>query len=255
MIDIGSQIIDIIKYKYKHIKYYTIKLIFESKLKNSPELKSWFNQYGSSQLLYTFLCASLMNSIFYSDNNIMIHNKIFLSKLVKTKFINEPFPNNLNCNYIHPNVKCLPDIQHVTLNSFIRLSKLYSKIAFLTIIINIIKKKPIKLVPTLINIIRSASFLSLYGAIYRMIICYRLDKNDTTIFISYCATILGSFTFQIENHNKRGILNKFLLCMSIHDLTSKLGLDSNNWKYIFIIALLYSIKVRDVKQTLLTLLF
>jgi len=257
MFDISSKIINIVNYRLDNIKYYTIKLLVESHIHNSPYLKSILKKYGSSQLLFTFFCSTLINSMFYNNNNIMSNYRIFIAKFGRWKFDKEDYiPVNGGCSYIHDrNITCYNDIMRIFYRSFTKLSILYSKLALVLILYKLYNKKQINIIFIVSGIIKSSSFLSFFGVLYRVIMCYNLNTNHNfSVFTSQAALTFGSVAFQLESPNRRPIINKYLLSLYIHDITSQLGLNSKLWNYIFIIALLYSIKIRTIDKTVLSLL-
>jgi hypothetical protein len=98
----------------------------------------------------------------------------------------------------------------------------------------------------------------LLGTFYRIIVCScaQFNKDDKLpVFTSQYALSIGSLAFQFESVSRRPIINKYILSLYIHDLTSQLGLTNINvWKYIFMVALLYSIKSRSITKTLISLI-
>ena len=257
MSNISSKIINNINYRLDNIKYYTIKLLLESHIHSSPYLKNILKKYGASQLLFTFFSSTLINNMFYNKDNIMSNYRIFIAKLGRWKFNKEDhIPINGNCSYMHDrNITCHHDIMRIFCRSFTKLFILYSNLSLVLILYKLYNKKQINIISLVSGIIKSASFLSLFGALYRVVMCYHTNTDhNLSVFTSQCGLTLGSIAFQLESPNRRPIINRYLLSLYIHDLTSQLGLNGKIWNYIFIIALLYSIKMRSIGKTALTLL-
>ena len=249
-----------INYKYSNIKYYTIKLLIESIIEKSSFAKRLFKKYGASQLLFTYFCSTLINNMFYNKNNIMANYRIFIGKLGRWNIHKDCYiPMDNICNYMHEHsISCCHDIFRVFKKSFFKLFILYSKLSLVSILYKLYKKKQIKLLPIIAGIIKSTSFLSLLGTFYRIIVCScaQFNKDDKLpVFTSQYALSIGSLAFQFESVSRRPIINKYILSLYIHDLTSQLGLTNINvWKYIFMVALLYSIKSRSITKTLISLI-
>lgn len=251
---------DYILYKYDNSKYYAIKLIIDSSIEKIPIIKNIFSKYSKSQLLFTFFCSNVINNMFYNKDNIIPSYRLFIYKL-GTWIVNHDtcIPIMGNKEFLHNSndISCMNDIIRLLYRSVIKLTKLYSKLALITILYKFYTKKELKINNQIIQIFKSTSFLTLFAFIYRIIICGSFNlKSQHHILTSQFATVLGSFTFQLESTNRQKIINKFLTSLYLHDTTSQIGLTNKfAWNLIFIVGLLYSIKLRSVKNTILTLLF
>lgn len=245
-----------VKYRLDNTKFYSIKLLVDTSLQKIPYCNELFKKYGKSQILFTFYVLTIVNNMFYSNKNINHGYRKLIIDLGKFEFIKDwegPLESNKCLTHDNNKISCSDDIWRLFIRNYKNLMKLYLPIYAIASL----ARKKFNTRDVFMSAFRSSSFLVYFAFIYRLIVCSLYNiKNHQDIIDSQAAITFGSLAFQIESDERKKMINKYMLSLYLHDLTSQCELrDKNVWNILFCVSIIYSLRLRGVLPTLLSIVF